>query len=384
MAAYYGGVLRFADDKFEAVLDALNLLVSKSCPVVVGHARVEGGTAALPIALKCTDRRDGLALALGGCSLGEAEEIFKGASFEARRLEPNIEDKKALGLAREVELATAERRAIRMEQIAPASQDRELPFSDLVGMEEQVTRAAELLCAAKAYGRETICLHMLLLGNPGCGKTTFARELHRLGRSSGVLSGEFVEARADDLIAPYVGQTAARVRSAWERARGGTLFVDEAYKLSDTAEFGMEAINALNELLEAERGEVVVIAAGYPAQMARFLDANPGLSSRFPTRLEFADYGPEVLARIIEGSFAPAAGVRVASDARTALATACRALVREPGYANARSARTLFSRWLVKQATLGGGANLTLAALEAACAQDASAGSLRCPMGFSS
>lgn len=383
MTAYYGGLLSFSDDKFEAVLRALNLLVSKNCPVVVGHARVEGSTAALPIAVKCADKRDALASVFGGCSLKEVEEVFKGARLETRRITPNVEDKAALDLARELELASGARKAISMGQIRPASEEGERPFSRLLGMDEQATRVAELLCAAKTYGRDAVCLHALLLGNPGCGKTSFAREFHALGHAAGVLPGELVEARADDLIAPYVGQTAGLVRAAWERARGGMLFVDEAYKLCDTAEYGLEAVNALNELMEAERDEVVLVAAGYPAQMERFLGSNPGLVSRFPTRLAFADYGPETLARIVEEAFAPGVGVSVAADVHARLGEACRALTRGPDYANARSARRLFGRWLVKQATLGGGETLTLAALEAALAEEDLAVGSRLAIGFS-
>ena len=381
MAAYYGGRLNFTEEQFEAVLDALNLLASKNCPLVVGHAKVEGGQAALPLAFKCQGKKKGLVLG-GDCpTIEEVEEVFKGATLETRPINPNVKDKASLEIARELELAN-ECRAISMSEIAPENGAFSKPFSCLAGMEEQVRRAAERMRAAKAYGRDAICLHTMLLGNPGSGKTTFARELHEFGRAAKVLDGEFVEARADDLVARYVGHTASLVRAAWQRARGGTLFIDEAYKLADTAEYGLEAINALVELMEAGRGEVVVVAAGYPAQMSRFLEVNPGLTSRFSLRLDFDDYDAETLEHILVDVFAPQRGVTVAEDARERLSGACRALTRAPGYANARSARTLFERWLIKQAALGAGGTLTDAALEAALAEDNLASPAKHPMGF--
>lgn len=381
MAAYYGGRLSFSEEQFEAVLDALNLLASKNYPLVVGHAKVEGGQAALPLAFKCQGKKKGLVLG-GDCpTIEEVEEVFKGATLETRPINPNVKDKTSLEIARELELAN-ECRPISMSEITPENEVFSKPFSRLAGMDGQVRRVVERMCAAKAYGRDAICLHTLLLGNPGSGKTTFARELHEFGRATKVLDGEFVEARADDLVARYVGHTAGLVRAAWQRARGGTLFIDEAYKLADTAEYGLEAINALVELMEAGRGEVVVVAAGYPAQMSRFLEVNPGLTSRFSLRLDFDDYDAETLEHILVDVFAPQRGVTIAEDARERLSGACRALTRAPGYANARSARTLFERWLIKQAALGAGGTLTNAALEAALAEDNLASPAKHPMGF--
>ena len=379
MAAYYGGRLNFTEEQFEAVLDALNLLASKNCPLVVGHAKVEGGQAALPLAFKCQGKKKGLVLG-GDCpTIEEIEEVFKGATLETRPINPNVKDKASLEIAREL---AKECRAISMPEITPETEVFSKPFSRLAGMEEQVRRAVECMRTAQAYGRDAVCLHTMLLGNPGSGKTTFARELHEFGRAAKVLDGEFVEARADDLVARYVGHTAGLVRAAWQRARGGTLFIDEAYKLADTAEYGLEAINALVELMEAGRGEVVVVAAGYPAQMSRFLEVNPGLTSRFSLRLNFDDYDAETLEHILVDVFAPERHVTVAEDARERLSGACLALTRAPGYANARSARTLFERWLIKQATLGAGGTLTDAALEAALAEDNSASPGKHPMGF--
>lgn len=125
-----------------------------------------------------------------------------------------------------------------------------------------------------------------------------------------------------------------------------------------------------------------MVAAGYPAQMSRFLEVNPGLASRFSLSLNFNDYDAETLEHILVDVFAPERGVTVAGDARERLSGVCRALTRAPGYANARSARTLFERWLIKQATLGAGGTLTDAALEAALAEGNLASPAKHPMGF--
>ena len=382
MAAYYGGSLRFSTERYGAVLEALNLITSKRCAVVVGHAVEEGGVAALPLAVKCADA-GGVAELNGACTVEDVRAILGGEKLKLRRLAPSLDDERALKVARELEGAE-KGRELAMEQILPrrrAGADR--PFSGLPGMEAQAKSVAELLRTAKEYGRGAVCLHTLLVGAPGTGKTTFAREAHALGSRLGVTPGDFVECRAEDLVAPYVGQTAERVHEAWRRARGGTLFIDEAYKLVDTQGYGIEALNALNELMEAERGDVAVVCAGYPDQMRLFIDSNPGFESRFGLRLAFPGYDAATLARIVRDGFAAGLGLEVDARAEETLLDACQALVRGEGYGNARSARKLFDRWLVKQACAGGGRVLSVAALDAARAEAEAArvGEKR-PLGF--
>jgi replication-associated recombination protein RarA len=146
--------------------------------------------------------------------------------------------------------------------------------------------------------------HLIFTGNPGTGKTTVARLMAEAYHDIGVLrSAKLHSVEASDLVAGYIGQTAIRTNKAVDAALGGVLFIDEAYRLSeaDRGGFGQEAIDTLVTRLENNRDEFVVIAAGYPANMERFRNSNPGLPSRFPRRniVHFPDYTPEELYTIV-------------------------------------------------------------------------------------
>ncbi|HLR80489.1 MAG TPA: stage V sporulation protein K [Bacillota bacterium] len=136
-------------------------------------------------------------------------------------------------------------------------------------------------------------LHMLFKGNPGTGKTTIARKLAKLYYDMNLLSkGHFIEAERADLVGEYIGQTAQKTRSMIQKSMGGILFVDEAYSLArgGDKDFGKEAIDTLVKHMEDYHNDFVLILAGYPREMERFLSLNPGLHSRFPFILEFPDY----------------------------------------------------------------------------------------------
>ncbi|AKS38265.1 stage V sporulation protein K [Anoxybacillus gonensis] len=144
-------------------------------------------------------------------------------------------------------------------------------------------------------------LHMIFKGNPGTGKTTVARILGKLFLEMNVLSkGHFIEAERADLVGEYIGHTANKTRDLIKKARGGILFIDEAYSLARGGEkdFGKEAIDTLVKGIEDFSDDLVVILAGYPAEMDYFLSLNPGLPSRFPLMLEFPDYTTEELVQI--------------------------------------------------------------------------------------
>ncbi len=145
--------------------------------------------------------------------------------------------------------------------------------------------------------------HMVFTGPPGVGKTVVASAVGDIYRGLGVLKrGHLVSVEAKDLIAGYIGQTADKMDKVCQSALDGILFIDEAYSLvseNASASFGMEAINTLLTFMENHRDRVIVIVAGYPAPMQKFLDSNPGLAGRFSKTIDFPNYSPSELTQIL-------------------------------------------------------------------------------------
>ena len=146
-------------------------------------------------------------------------------------------------------------------------------------------------------------LHLSFTGNPGTGKTTVARIIGRIYKQLGLLSkGHFIEVSRTDLIAGYQGQTALKVKNVIEKAKGGVLFIDEAYSITENEQsdsYGRECITELTKALEDYRNDLVVIVAGYSEPMKNFFSSNPGLKSRFNTFIEFEDYNTKELLEIL-------------------------------------------------------------------------------------
>ena len=150
---------------------------------------------------------------------------------------------------------------------------------------------------------DNINVHSVFIGNPGTGKTTVAGMMGKLYNKMGLLSkGHVHEVDRVDLVGEYIGQTAPKVKEAIEKARGGVLFIDEAYSLArandDSKDFGREVIEILMKEMSNGVGDMAVIVAGYPKEMQHFLDSNPGLKSRFKIYFEFEDYLPQELSGI--------------------------------------------------------------------------------------
>lgn len=174
-------------------------------------------------------------------------------------------------------------------------------FSSFIGMEKIKKTIKEIYATITINKkREQLgliaskqVLHMLFKGNPGTGKTSVARTLAKIYHDMNFLSkGHFIEAERADLVGEYIGQTAQKTRAIIQKAQGGVLFIDEAYSLARGGEkdFGKEAIDTLVTHMENNHKDFVLILAGYPSEMERFLSLNPGLKSRFPFILDFPDF----------------------------------------------------------------------------------------------
>jgi SpoVK/Ycf46/Vps4 family AAA+-type ATPase len=166
-----------------------------------------------------------------------------------------------------------------------------------------------MLRKEKGYEDTTgLSLHSAFLGNPGTGKTTVARLLGKIFHKMGLLSkGHIHEVDRADLVAEYIGQTAPKVKEAIDAARGGILFIDEAYALyrsgEDSKDFGREVIEIILKEMSDGRGDIAIFVAGYPKEMEVFLDSNPGLKSRFSHYYNFNDYTPQELEEIASSEF---------------------------------------------------------------------------------
>ncbi|RKN12603.1 right-handed parallel beta-helix repeat-containing protein [Streptomyces radicis] len=195
--------------------------------------------------------------------------------------------------------------------------------------------------------------HLVFTGSPGTGKTTVARLYGEILASLGVLDkGHLVEVSRVDLVGEHIGSTAIRTQEAFERARGGVLFIDEAYALSPEdagRDFGREAIDTLVKLMEDHREAVVVIVAGYTAEMERFLAVNPGVASRFSRTITFGDYSPEELLSILEQQ-AGEHEYDLGDGTRDALLKYFTAMDRGPSFGNGRAARQTFEAMVERHA----------------------------------
>ena len=191
-------------------------------------------------------------------------------------------------------------------------EDLQKELNQLIGLENVKKEINNLVAYQKVQSLRKIeglkipfrTLHMAFTGNPGTGKTTVARIIGRIYKQLGLLSkGHFIEASRTDLIAGYQGQTALKIKKVIEQAKGGVLFIDEAYSITENENsdsYGRECLTELTKALEDFREDLVVIVAGYTKPMCTFFESNAGLKSRFNRFIEFNDYTALELLEILD------------------------------------------------------------------------------------
>ena len=235
----------------------------------------------------------------------------------------------------------------------------------LIGMESVKQQLEDLVqfCLMQeerkslGLGVQKAGFHMVFTGNPGTGKTTVAREVGEMMKRLGWLSkGHFTEVCRADLIGGYLGQTAIKTQEVLEEALGGVLFLDEAYALTpeggDDDQYAQEAMDTILAFMENNRDDLLVIAAGYHQEMLRFIDANPGLRSRFTRFIDFPDYSKSELEQIFLG-MARASSFQFNDEAKAKLPLLIEQAhaKRRKGFGNAREVRNLFEATLTRQAS---------------------------------
>lgn len=235
-------------------------------------------------------------------------------------------------------------------------------LNELIGLapvKEEITSLVNFLKVQQARVKAGLkptpqSYHMVFTGNPGTGKTTVARLVSKIFKELEVLKkGHLIEVDRAGLVAPYVGQTAPKVNQAVDNALDGTLFIDEAYTLvrGGESDFGQEAVATLLKRMEDNRDRLLVMVAGYTGEMEEFLEANPGLRSRFTRKVQFPDYGPDEMVAMFKSS-CKKLEYRMSEEAEKRLLALLTEdfAKRDKSFGNGRHVRNVFERTMERQA----------------------------------
>ena len=237
------------------------------------------------------------------------------------------------------------------------SNDAYTDLKEMIGLTEQKALIEQIIAAHRVQkmrldlnlDKQKAALHMSFTGNPGSAKTTVARLFAQILARDGVLKiGQFIECGRADLVAKYVGWTAKNVKEKFREARGGVLFIDEAYSLLDgsSSTFGDEAINAIVQEMENHRDDVIVIFAGYPDKMKNFLERNEGLRSRIAFHINFPDYTPNELMEIFK-LMAKRRGYEISAEVADHCQKVFTRVAKQKNFGNGRFVRTFLEQaWL--------------------------------------
>ncbi len=379
---FFAGMLDVGrDPDWERVARAVDLMRASGVRIVASSAVVGGdGRAGVPFFTKS----DAMAEVLGGGgdpkSTIEALSPYRLTAYA--KVDPRRAGNHTLAALAKLGDDNAARDRVRPADLKPHTggcAKAEDAFRGLVGLDRQRQTLEKIGTLVAKHGRGSVeCLHMAFVGSPGTGKTELARRMLAWLDASGVTdgSGTFVKATAADLVGLYVGHTPARTRSVVERAYGGVLFIDEAYGLLSSGDYGQEAIDTLVEMLEADRDRLVCVIAGYPHEVEELFGRNPGLRDRFGFRIAFDDYGVPELAQIF-GMFAETHGYALDRGVGPELEGCLRQMRGMRGFANARSVRRLFDRAIIECACRCDEKRLTADDIRAAWAQPDLGGSAR-------
>jgi len=226
-------------------------------------------------------------------------------------------------------------------------------LSDIKKLVEQMVAMQKIKKLRLDIGvkQQSNAMHMIFTGNPGSAKTTVARLLTSILKEEGIIkNGKLVECGRSELVGKYVGWTAVQVKKKFKEARGGVLFIDEAYSLVDehSGSFGDEAINTIVQEMENHRTDVIVIFAGYPEKMKRFLDKNEGLRSRIAFHVNFPDYNKEEMTEILK-VMVKENGFTCHSEALKKCEQIFGQAVEQEEFGNGRYVRNLLEQAIMKQ-----------------------------------